>query len=105
VPVCFLPKLTDGVISTTEHAQSIDAFLQLMAQVSPPPRGDTSLIRRAEEIRGGIGCSHSADGIYLALAEELPNNSITEVITFDNGMKAQATASNSPVPVIVIPTI
>jgi hypothetical protein len=101
----FCRKLTDGVISQAEHVSAIDAFLQLMSHVNPPPTGDMSLIKRAEEIRGGLGCSRSADGIYLALAEELTKESATEVITFDNGMKAQATASNSPVPVVVIPTI
>jgi hypothetical protein len=75
-----------------------------MSHVNPPPTGDRALIKRAEEIRGGLGCSRSADGIYLALAEELTKESATEVVTFDNGMKAQATANNSRVPVIVLPT-
>lgn len=101
----FCRKLSDGVISPAEHANSINAFLERMSQVDAPPRGDKSLIRRAEEIRRGLGCSHSADGIYIALAEELANDAATEVVTFDISMKAQAIATNSQVTVIVLPTI
>ena len=101
----FCRKLSDGVISQAEHANAVDAFLQLMSQVNAPPTGESSLIKRAEEIRGGLGCSRSADGIYLALAEKLTIESATEVVTFDKGMKAQAAASSISVPVIVIATI
>jgi hypothetical protein len=38
----FCRKLSDGVITEVEHASAIDAFLQLMSQVGPPPNNDKS---------------------------------------------------------------
>ena len=101
----FCRKLKDGVLTPTEHAAAVQAFIALMAAVQPPPGGDKSLIQRAEEIRGPLGCSRSADGIYLALAEELSRSSATEVVTFDNGMQAQAASHALSHHIEVLPTV
>jgi predicted nucleic acid-binding protein len=66
-----------------------------MSVTFPPPSGDAALIARAEQIRNGYGCSHSADGIYIALAEELSQSGATELLTFDTDLPKQA-ARNAP---------
>ena len=101
----FCRKLKDGVLTLTEHDSALQAFISLMRAVNPPPFGDKSLIKRADETRGNLGCSRSADGIYLALAEELGKDSATEVLTFDHGMQAQAVASSIGPLVVVLPTV
>ena len=101
----FCRKLMTGVITPAEHTSAVQAFITLMRVVNPPPSGDKSLIKRAEEIRGNLGCSHSADGIYLALAEELAKVSDTEVVTFDNGMQSQAPKGVPGLLVVVLPTV
>jgi len=53
------------------------------------------LIARAEEIRGGYSCRRSADGLYIALAEELSQSVPTELLTFDEDLPKQA-AKNAP---------
>jgi predicted nucleic acid-binding protein len=101
----FCKKLRDGVITAAEHASAVQAFVALMQAINPPPSGDNALINRAEEIRGTLSCNRSADGIYLALAEELGKMTNTEVITFDSAMKSQATASSMGLNVIVLATV
>lgn len=86
----FCKKLKDGVLTPIEHAAAVHALITFMAAVDPPPSGDKALIARAESIRGSLGCSRSADSIYLALADELGKICSTEVVTFDTGMKKQA---------------
>lgn len=49
--------------------------------------GDTSLLRRAEQIRGPYGCSQSVDGMYSAVCEELLVDAPGEIVTFDAGLK------------------
>ena len=66
-----------------------------MASVLPPPNGEASLIHRAEQIGSGYGCSRSADGLYIALAEELTATRPTILLTFDQGLPNQA-AANAP---------
>ena len=87
-------KLENREINEGEHRSAILALVAFIAAIDPPPTGDRTLVRRAEEIRGVRSCRHSADGIYLALAEELATKTITEVVTFDNGMKSRATANS-----------
>ena len=101
----FCKKRQDGVLTPAAHEAAVRAFVTLMAAVHPPPSGDKSLIARAEEIRGSLGCRRSADGIYLALAEELSAVALTEVVTFDNGMGAQARSHAIAVTVEVLPTV
>ena len=91
----FCKKLLAGTLTTAEHAQAIQSLETFMSAVLPPPSGDASLIARAEQIRGAYGCSHSADGLYLALAEELAKTGPTEIVTFDAGLEKQA-KQNTP---------
>ncbi len=88
-------KKTSGELSDTDYATAVATFERVMASVLPPPNGDVSLIRRAEQIGNGYGCSRSADGIYIALAEELTANGPTELLTFDQGCPNHA-AANAP---------
>ena len=53
------------------------------------PGDESALMKRAVEIRGTYACSRSSDGLYIAYAEELSKSRITEILTFDKGMKNQ----------------
>jgi predicted nucleic acid-binding protein len=101
----FCRKLNDGVFSSADHGAAVLAFTKMIALINPPPNGDSHLIKRAEQIRSSLGCSRSADGIYLALAEELSEASSTEVVTFDPGMQSQASASSLAPAVVVLPVV
>lgn len=70
-----------------------------MTSIYPPPNGDRSLIARAERIGADYGCSRSADGIYIALAEELSQTRPTAHLTFDKELPAQA-AQNAPTVIV-----
>ncbi|MCW3094937.1 MAG: hypothetical protein JWL77_555 [Chthonomonadaceae bacterium] len=88
-------KKNSGSLSLADYATAVVTFERVMASVLPPPNGDVSLIQRAEQIGNGYGCSRSADGIYIALAEELTATGPTELLTFDQGCPNQA-AANAP---------
>ncbi len=88
-------KLQQGLLTTDEHAQAILDFETLMANILPPPGGEVSLVAHAEAIRTGYGCSRSADGIYIALAELLAQNVPAVIVTFDQNMQNHA-ARNAP---------
>ena len=45
---------------------------------------------RAEAVRGTYSCRRSADGIYLAFAEELSGTMPTMLLTFDSDLAKQA---------------
>jgi hypothetical protein len=77
------------MLTVAEHSQSVQRFGAMMFTVLPPPNGDASLVARAEAIRGGYGCSRSADAIYIALAEELSIMMPTVILTFDQNMQNQ----------------
>jgi predicted nucleic acid-binding protein len=98
----YCKKLTNGALTAAEHTQAVQAFDAFMAGVSPPPNGDKSLIVRAEQIRSGYACPRSADGIYLALAEELTKAGVTEIVTFDGDMEKQAKKNAGTVKVVVL---
>lgn len=76
-------KLTGNLLTTAEHATSIASLRALAQTLLPPPMGEAALIERAEQMRAGYGCSRSADGLYLALAEQLAQIGPTELVTFD----------------------
>jgi len=84
-------KLTDGVLSATEYAQSVSDFQVFMRSAFPPPTSEASLVLRADQICDGYGCSRSADALYIALAEELSQTYTTRLLTFDQGLPKQAT--------------
>ncbi len=85
-------KAQAGTLTAAEHTIAIAEFQQFMLLAQPPPDGDASLIARAEQLRQGYGCSRSADGLYIALAEDLAKRGPTELLTFDVGQSAQAKA-------------
>ena len=62
-------KLTNGTLLALAHTAAIKNFERLMLGIEPPPMGEAALIARAEQLRTGYGCSRSADGVYIALAE------------------------------------
>lgn len=89
-------KLQSELITPTEHLQAIQVLIAEMKSILPPPNGDASLIQRAEQIRGGYSCRRSADGLYIALAEELAQTGVAELVTFDADLQKQA-AATSPI--------
>jgi len=88
-------KLQSGLLTEAEHKEAIESFNDYMRQIFPSPRGDISFILRSEEIRKGYSCLHSADGFYIALAEELTKTSEAELVTFDKRM-VNVAAKNAP---------
>ena len=64
----------DRTLTPAEHAAAVADLSTYMGMILPPPNGEASLVIRAEQIRSGYGCSRSADGIFIALAEELDLN-------------------------------
>ena len=83
-------KLNSGSLSPSDYATAVAVLQRTMAPVLPPPNGDNALIQRAEQISSGYGCSRSADGIYIALAEELARTRPTVLLTFDRELPKQA---------------
>jgi len=92
-------KLEDSSLSPIDHAAAVADLCTYMGMILPPPQGDRALIARAEQIRSGYGCSRSADGLYLALTEELSGTGPAEFLTFDAGLQNQVRA-NAPSVVI-----
>jgi predicted nucleic acid-binding protein len=89
-------KLQDGSLSAASHKQAVEDFNgSYLPAISPPPNGDAALLLRAEEIRSGYSCLHSADGFYLALAEELTLSGTAEFLTFDKRV-VNVAANNAP---------
>lgn len=88
-------KLNDGTLTITSHAAAIKNFEHIMQSIEPPPIGEAALIVRAEQMRAAFGCSRSADGVYIALAESLGSKIPTILLTFDKGLLNQA-AQNAP---------
>ncbi len=99
-------KCEDKALSTAEHAAAVSDLATYMGMILPPPQGDRSLIARAEQLRNVYGCSRSADGLYLALTEELAGAGPAELLTFDAGIESQA-RTNAPSVVVrlLVPTI
>ncbi len=64
-------KLQNHSLSAPDHAAAIADLRTYMGMIQPPPNGEGSLVARAEQIRDGYSCRHTADAIYLALTEEL----------------------------------
>ena len=61
----------DKTLTPPEHAAALADLCTYMGMLLPPPSGDFSLTARSEQIRSGYGASRSADGVFIALAEEL----------------------------------
>lgn len=91
----FCLKLQDGILNQISYQEAVENFQDQVIGILPPPRGDASLITRAEQIRRSYGCSRTSDGIYIALAEELAKTNEVEILTFDKGIQNQV-AKNAP---------
>jgi predicted nucleic acid-binding protein len=83
-------KRQRGALTAHQHALSLETLAEYASTILPPPRGDAELAARAEQLRGDYGCSHSADGLYIALTEALAQTTTAELVTFDSGLKRQA---------------
>jgi predicted nucleic acid-binding protein len=83
-------KLSDGTLTASDHAGAVIELERFATAIQPPPTGDASLVRRADAIRGAYSCNRSADGLYIALAEELSRTIPTELLTFDKDLPKQA---------------
>jgi predicted nucleic acid-binding protein len=90
-------KVQSGQLTLAEHIQAVQDFDAFMTAVLPLPNGDASLITRAEQTGTGYGCSRSADGLYIALAEELARTQTTYLFTFDADLQKQAARNASAV--------
>lgn len=89
-------KLHDGDIDAAKHKKAVEDFkLSYLPALSFPPMGDAALYTRAEEIRSGYSCLHSADGFYLALTEEFAKSGAAEFLTFDKRV-VNVAANNAP---------
>lgn len=88
-------KKQRGELSPADYVTAVTGFQKTMTSIHPPPDGDRALIAHAEQIGDSYGCSRSADGIYIALAEELTKTRPTVLLTFDQSMPNQA-ARNAP---------
>jgi predicted nucleic acid-binding protein len=88
-------KLSDGSLTAAAYDEGIEMLEDQLAAILPPPRGDASLVQRAREIQSGYSCLHSADCLYVALAEELAVSGAAEFVTFDKRVMNVA-AKNAP---------
>lgn len=82
--------LVKGALTPPGHADAIRDLVDVAVHVLPPPGGDASLVQRAETLRGAYTCSRSADGLYVATAEQLAAAMPTVLLTFDQEMAKQA---------------
>jgi len=73
-------KLNSGILSPADYMTAVQTFDRTMHSILPPPNGDAALVQR----------SRSADGIYIALAEQLAQTRPTVLLTFDKGLPKQA---------------
>ena len=85
------------------YEKAVENFHNQVINFLSPPNGEASLIKRAKEIRQGYGCSRSADGLYIALAEELALSSSVELLTFDKGFVNQVSKNAPTVKVNLLP--
>jgi len=88
-------KLSDGILTAIAYDEGVEMLKDQMAVILPSPNGDAALIQRAKEIQSGYSCLHSADCLYLALAEELTKSSAAEFVTFDKRV-VNVAAKNAP---------
>lgn len=88
-------KLQEGTLTAASHQQAVEDFKNYLPAILSPPTGDAALLSRAEEIRSGYSCLHSADGFYLALTEELTRSGTAEFLTFDK-RTVNVAANNAP---------
>lgn len=86
-----------------EYAAAVINLQTFSASLTFPIGSDMTLLVRAEQMRQGYGCSHSADSFYIALAEQLAARGPSELLTFDVGQQKQA-AAVSPIIAVTLLT-
>ncbi len=96
-------KLASGLLTPDQHVLAVRHLVVRARGIRPPPNGDGGLVERAEQIRGTYGCSRSAVGLYIALAEQLTRSQPTELVTFDAQMQSQAASAAPTVTVRLLP--
>ena len=94
-------KHQGGTLTDKAYAEAVENFQDQMNVVKTI--SDADLIKRAFEIQQSYGCSRSADGIYIALAEHLAKSYTVEIVTFDGGLVNQAAKNAPTVKVNVLP--
>ena len=94
-------KHQGGTLTDKAYEESVENFEDQMKVIKTI--SDADLIKRAFEIQQDYGCSCSADGIYIALAEHLANSHTVEIVTFDGGLINQAAKNAPSVKVNVLP--
>lgn len=82
-------KFQAGALKGTEYKRAIDIFSDLMQLISTPDN-ESTLIARAVDIRADDNCKRTSDCLYIAFAEELSKTRVSEIVTFDRGLKSQA---------------
>jgi len=90
-----------GTLDDKAYEESVENFEDQMKVIKTS--SDADLIKRAFEIQQDYGCSRSADGIYIALAEHLAKSHTVEIVTFDGGLVNQAAKNAPSVKVNVLP--
>ncbi len=95
-------KLQNATLTLTEHSAALANLHTTLARINFLPSGDGALLVRAEQLRQGYGCSRSADGFYIALAEHLATAGPSELLTFDIGQQKQAVAHAPTVTVTLL---
>ncbi|MGH9799388.1 MAG: type II toxin-antitoxin system VapC family toxin [Blastocatellia bacterium] len=88
-------KLSDGSLTAAAYDDGIELLKDQLTMILPPPRGDAALVQRSREIQTGYSCLHSADCLYVALAEELAASGAAEFVTFDKRV-GNVAAKNAP---------
>jgi predicted nucleic acid-binding protein len=94
-------KHQGGTLTDKACEEAVENFQDQMKAVKTT--SDADLIKRAFEIQQSYGCSRSADGIYIALAEHLAKSYTVEIVTFDGGLVNQAAKNAQSVKVNVLP--
>ncbi|MDQ3009981.1 MAG: type II toxin-antitoxin system VapC family toxin [Acidobacteriota bacterium] len=97
-------KLSDGSLTVASYDEGIEMLKDQLAAILPPPRGDAFLVQRAREIQTGYSCLHSADCLYVALAEELAVSGAAELVTFDKRVVNVAVNNAPTVNVTLLPS-
>ena len=87
-------KMQSGALTQAEYDQAIEFFTDFMQFISTPDN-ESAFIKRAVEIRGSYVCKRTSDSLYIAFAEELAKTRVSEIVSFDNGIKSQI-ANNAP---------
>lgn len=96
-------KQQSAALTPAEYTAAVVNLQSVLARLRFPAGGDVTLFARAEQIRQGYGCSRSADGFYIALAERLAASGPSELLTFDVGQQSQA-ASVAPIVIVTLLT-